>query len=153
MNDITTQAHIYERPFYISGPITDLQKTNQYIKDLRLGEDLGADFEMYMQENTVYDLTWEFQNQSNGVVRLITTQPLTSEQEMITQSFVQYQQTGPLGSRLLRDGFMETKSYQDPFLDRTDRLSYIGPAVSVTPLLTEQDLEFAEQMTLDMFGI
>lgn len=153
MNDIMTQAHIYEIPFYTSGPITDLQKTNQYIKDLRLGEDLGADFETYMQENTVYDLTWEFQNQSNGVVRLITTQPLTSEQEMITQSFVRYQQTGPLGSRLLRDGFMKTKSYQDPFLERTDPLSYVGPAVSVTPLLTEQDLEFAEQMTLDMFGI
>lgn len=147
MNDIMTQAHIYEIPFYTSGPITDLQNTNQYIKDLRLGEDLGADFETYMQENTVYDLTWEFQNQNGGVVRLITTQPLTVEQERITKSFVQYQQTGPLGSRLLRDGFMETKSYQDPFLDRTNRLSYIGPAV------TENDLDFAEQMTLDMFGI
>lgn len=153
MNDMMTQAHIYEMPFNTSGPITDTQKANQYIKDLRLGEDLGADFETYMQENTVCDLTWDVQNPNGGVVRLITTQPLTPEQEMITQSFVRYQQTGSLGFRLLRDGFMETKSYQDPFLDRTDRLSYIGPAVSVTPLLTEQDLEFAEQMTLDMFGI
>lgn len=155
--DQNAANHIYEIPFYTGCPVTDPEEAGKFVKGLDLGEDLGADFETYMQTNTVKTLSWDFKNQNGGVVRLVTGKPLTPEQQMITKSFIRFQQSGSLGARLVSEGFMDPYISQEPFLEKIGPVHYAGSKVpeppKSLPVITEKDLEFAGQMTLDMFGL
>lgn len=161
LSDSNVIGYVYEMPFYLGGRVADIERANQYVKELAYGQDLGGDFEMYQEKDTITSLTWDFQSSDRGVVRLITKEPLTPMQNRIAESFVHYQQTdGGLAGRLRMDGLVQLSSRQDTFLEQRQgfrlqkTLVEAEKSVVSEPLgLTEEDLDFAEQLSLTDFGI
>lgn len=168
LSETNVLGYVYEMPFCLGGRVADIESANQYVKDLDYGQDLGGDFEMYQEKDSITSLTWDFQRSDRGVIRLITKEPLTPMQNRIAESFVRYQQAdGGLAGRLRMDGLVQLSSRQDTFLESRkgfslkktiaeEQIQEEKPCISEqmsSVIITEEDLGFARQMSLSDFGM
>lgn len=152
--------YIYERPFTVNGSVSDAKEAGAFIqKHFTMTEAMDDEFTTRGLLDCVEGMSWEFQPNGSGIVRLETNVPLDREQKQVADSFVDYlhSENGSLAIRLVDAGLIQP-AYPNaiPFLRSDEGFSLVESQAGIGDFVSEDESERitdSVQMDLSDFGI